>query len=479
MSVPNRIRLLAATFVLTLLATPIARADDARMHPGLQWRACGDGLHCATMEVPLDYSDPDGGTIRIAVIRRSATDSAHRAGSLVVDPGGPGVSGVEFVRDNADYFSPAVRAHYDLIGFDPRGVAASTRVHCGDGPYDPPEPLPVPPTADALAAIAHSHTTYGLRCREVGGPLAEHVDTASTARDLDRLRAALGLSTLDYYGISYGTLLGITYARLFPGRIGRMILDSVEDHSLPYQDTVVEQALSRQAAFDHLAHWADDRHRAPAGDFTDRYRRLVAVADRHPIPAPHVSDHTPVTGVDIELAVYAALARPEGWAGIVAAVDQADHGDASSIHDALFGLTDADTLASVRTIACSDFPGPSLDAIGFAAVSAGLRAIAPTQVRGVLTDQLRCYGWPLPVADPPDATHAHTANPVLILGTTTDPITPYPAAVRAQQLVSGSILLTRNGVGHGVYGRDPGITAAADQYLLAARPSTTPGIPDR
>src|SRR4051794_2732038 len=226
--------LLVAAFGAAVPAATVAAAPAPPV-PHLQWVSCGAPYQCATAKVPLDYDQPTGATISLALVRLPATDRAHRIGSLFINPGGPGGSGVGLVHEGAAQviFSNEVRARFDIVGFDPRGVAASTPLRCfksiddenalvGGVPYFPFKQGEIGPFVTAFAK-------FGQACARNGGPILRHMSTANVARDLDLLRQAVGDAGLTYDGVSYGSFLGTTYANLFPGKVRALIVDGVLD----------------------------------------------------------------------------------------------------------------------------------------------------------------------------------------------------------------------------------------------------------
>jgi len=252
----RRVRVAAAVVAATLLlsgcvswfqaprpsatSTPTGEDVPAELapfyHQVLRWTGCGGGLQCTTATAPLDWAQPAGDTIELALIRQPAT-GGHPRGSLLVNPGGPGGSGVDFIRDSIDFAtSDTLQREFDVVGFDPRGVGASTPIDCtsDDAGLDAfiYGIVPGERGSDAwIAASEQKNRAFGQGCLEHTGALLEHVDTVSAARDLDLLRAVLGDATLDYLGYSYGTYLGARYAELFPGKTGRLVLDGAIDPS--------------------------------------------------------------------------------------------------------------------------------------------------------------------------------------------------------------------------------------------------------
>ena len=234
----GRFVLVVATALLMslLLALPAAAQDQAK-HPAvpqLVWSDCDDGFECATAQVPLDYDDPVGVSISLALIRLPATEPNQRIGSLFVNPGGPGNSGVQYVRESARSVYPSqVQARFDIVGMDPRGVASSTPVRCFDSDEEQQaffadyDVLPVGQAA--LDAAVAKTADLARRCDELSGWLLDHLSTANVARDLDLLRRAVGDDGLTYAGYSYGTYLGATYAAMFPRHVRAMALDANSD----------------------------------------------------------------------------------------------------------------------------------------------------------------------------------------------------------------------------------------------------------
>jgi pimeloyl-ACP methyl ester carboxylesterase len=231
---------LVAGLVATLLAVPTAAAIPATATPAaaarvpqVRWADCGDGFQCATAQVPLDYDRPQGAQISLALIRLPAGDPARKLGSIFLNPGGPGASGVDFVRgDGRSLFTEQVRARFDLVGFDPRGIIRSTPLRCFATLEQaiavlPPFPFPVTRAEERIWVQANRR--LAAACAQRGGPIIDHMATADAARDLDLLRRAVGDKRLSYVGYSWGSYLGTTYANLFPSKVRALTVDGVLD----------------------------------------------------------------------------------------------------------------------------------------------------------------------------------------------------------------------------------------------------------
>jgi pimeloyl-ACP methyl ester carboxylesterase len=229
-----RIRRGATALAVSLAALAALGAGTAHASAGkIGWGKCHGQFQCGTLQVPLDYSKPNGATISLAVVRLPATDRAHRIGSLFLNPGGPGGSGVDFtIFAGPDLYTPEVRARFDLVGFDPRGIARSTALRCfgSDKQWGPAfQNVAFPLTSDELQAWIAADRYLVDACDRRGGSIADHMATADVARDMDRLRAAVGDAQLTYAGVSYGSYLGVTYANLFPNRVRAVVVDGVLD----------------------------------------------------------------------------------------------------------------------------------------------------------------------------------------------------------------------------------------------------------
>ena len=331
--------------VLGLIAAPSALAAP------LDWSDCGDGLQCATAAVPLDYDKPSGEQISLAVIRRPADDPSRRIGSLFVNNGGPGNSAVDFVRRDAEaVYSPEVLARFDVIGMDPRGVGGSTPVRCGFLEALPPFPV----GHDEERAFADAKAELGQRCLARSGDLLDHLSSANVARDLDRLRAAVGDPKLSFVGHSYGTVVGATYANLFPGRVRAIVLDSVLDPAA-YTRGLGPMSLrvgSQRATSDTLRFFlesckaAGERCAFSAGDPVAEFDRLMTRLREGP-----VLGFTYAQAVD---GVRGALSFPPVWASLAAELAAVRDGAPAS----RLAAEEDEGQAALEAIACSETDNP-------------------------------------------------------------------------------------------------------------------------
>lgn len=444
----------------------------------LVWTSCGGATQCAAVEVPLDHDDPGGDRITLAIKRVSASEVGARIGSLVLNFGGPGASGVDLVEGfAATAASPALRARFDLVGFDPRGVGRSAPVDCVDDP-----------DLDALRSAQHERTDTGLEryraaaadvaaeCARRVGPVLGEVDTANTARDLDILRAVLGDERLNYLGYSYGTLLGATYADLFPQRTGRLVLDGALDPTLGWAEFNLAQATEFERSIGTYVDACLAEPGCPlSGDRAAAVGQVEALLDRavtHPLPTSEDRELTaPLAATGILVALYDASLWPVLTDALAQALEMDDGTTLLFLADAIAGRqpdgTYSSNLIEAQTaITCLDFPMDH-DEASMADAAAALDEASPTFGALLGHSEVKCHAWPHGPTREPGPINASGAAPILVLGTTGDPATPYAwSRALADQLDSGH-LLTWVGQGHTAYGRaNSCLHDAVDAYLL-------------
>jgi pimeloyl-ACP methyl ester carboxylesterase len=443
----------------------------------LRWRDCSGGFECARLEVPLDYARPAGQTISIAVVRLPADDPR---GSLLLNPGGPGASGIDYARAADIVVSREVRQRYDIVGFDPRGVGRSAPVSCLSG-AELDEFLAIdgsPDTAEEEQALLRDWSALGAGCVERRPRVTAHMGTRDAARDMDILRAALGDRRLNYLGKSYGTYLGATYAELFPRRVGRVVLDGMLDPAATGQEVVAGQAAGFQLAFRAFLADCVQRSSCPlTGDVDAAERqvgRLLAEVDAQPLRGER---GRPVTQALAVLGIAAALYDEGSWSLLRQALGEALRGNGYT----LLGLADfysdrgprgrytTNAVEALYAVNCLDRPeSTELDA--YRETAAELSRSSPVFGSFIAWGSLPCATWPVPPQGEPHAIAATGAKPILVVGTTRDPATPYAwARSFARQLDSGR-LLTFVGDGHTAYRRGSScVDEAVDAYLLEGR----------
>ena len=461
----------------------------------LQWYPCDDGddveetkdgrFSCALAEVPLDYSAPDGQTIQIALKKRSATKQA--VGTLFVNPGGPGGSGLTLVDSADGYFSDNLISVYDVVGFDPRGVGASTAVDClTDAELDEnrsgqDEPQVAELTAEeAQAQVVQQTTEYEAACeRRTQTPgLLDHIDTISAARDLDVLRATVGDSALTYLGYSYGTYLGATYAELFPSNVGRLVLDGAIDPTLSAGEMSLGQAKGFENALRAFVEDCQAGNGCPLkGGVDNGVKQVQDFLQRAATsPVPTADPDRPLTYSLAESAIIGVLYQDESWPVLAEALNQAmlqDDGSAMLYIADLLSSRNTDGTYSgngdevISAINCLDFPVAG-DPASWQAEAEALVEASPTFGADLAYSDLYCQTWGHPSTRERAEIHASGAAPILVVGTTGDPATPYEWSQALAKQLDSAVLVTWEGNGHTAYGRAGNcVTTAVDGYLLA------------
>lgn len=443
----------------------------------LAWETCDEG-ECAMLEVPLDYADPGGQTIRLAVARQRATDG-DPIGSLLLNQGGPGGSGVDFLDYATELVSDDVQARYDLVGFDPRGVQHSQpEVTCLTAPkmdellaYDPDYSTP-----EGVQRSIDLYADFSAACLEHTGPVLGHVDTVSAARDMDVLRAVLGDTDLSYLGFSYGTQLGATYAGLFPDRVGRLVLDGAVDPTLTTEESTLAQAVGFESALRAYVTDCQGGARCPLTGSVDegmgQVRELLDRATAEPLPT---GTDRPLTGALAFSGVAVTLYSQSYWtyltSALTAAIEQGDGSILLTLSDSYYGREADGTYSSNQTeafwsVGCADSRA-SADLDDMAAEAVEIEEAAPTVGSYFTYGGVICAGWPVPLVGGLDDYSAPGAAPILVIGTTNDPATPYAQAQALAELLSSGTLLTYEGEGHTAYGSSNDcVTQNVDGYLL-------------
>jgi pimeloyl-ACP methyl ester carboxylesterase len=457
----------------------------------VKWRGCGRGvpssLQCGTLSVPLDYSHPRGAKITLGFNRLRAQDQAHRVGSLIVNPGGPGGPGSSVVAVEAagrHLWHPALHQRFDLIGMDPRGTGMSTPIRCRPAAYNQPVSL-FPRTALEFRRLTTWARAFGESCRKATGPLLGHVDTASVARDMERLRRALGDGKLNFLGLSYGAHLGFAYAERYPKQIRTMALDGISNHSTSINTLFSDTAAAYEDTFNRFGAWCAQTSSCPlhGRDVLGLFDTLVQQADQQPIPAPECADGScrkAVTGGELRMNALNMLLVKDGvpaigipaWTDFATALGRAEQGDASLFSSHIAQSSRDDPFAGLA-INCSDYPRDVVGYDDFAAKSLLGRVLAPhTQgASEAWLGILGCMRWPVPVANPPHRPAVSGAPPILVAASTHDPSTPYVWAQQLRDDLPGGVLLTRDGDGHTSSWLSGGRTQdAIARYLITRKP---------
>jgi pimeloyl-ACP methyl ester carboxylesterase len=429
-----------------------------------KWANCQGGFECATVKVPLDYAKPGSGDdVKLALIRLPARNKSQRIGSLLTNPGGPGGSGVEFVRGNAMSFSQALRERFDIVGFDPRGVGGSAPVRCLTGKqldrYFATDSSP--DDQNEVGTLLQQGRQFAGGCQARSARMLPYVGTINAARDMDVLRAALGDKQLTYFGASYGTYLGAFYAEQFPKNVRALVLDGAIDPKLSAQQINLEQAKGFERALrafaTDCAQSADCALGNDADAVLDKISELLARADKTPFNNG-LGDGRVVNEPMAATGIAAALYQKEAWPTLRLALSRAaDANDGTLLLKLADLLTErkedgtySNLMESNMAVNCVDKPFPT-DPRTYASGAEAAKKAAPRFGAFIVWGSLPCAYWPAKTVQEPRALAAAGAKPILVIGTTRDPATPYSwAKGLADQLKSG-VLLSLDGDGHTAY----------------------------
>ena len=442
----------------------------------IQWSPCENNLECADVTVPVDYAKPDGDTIKLAVARLKGHNATR---NLLVNPGGPGASGIDLVRDaGSSMFSDKLRGAYNLIGWDPRGVKRSAPVKCLDAAgQDAVRQLNLDDsTDDGLAQSFVEQKKVIDACVANTGPILAHTDTVSSVRDMDILRAVVaGQTKLDYAGFSYGTLLGATYAGLFPDRVGKFMLDGAVDPALGERELTLGQAKGFENALRAYVRSCISKSGCPLtgteDDAVGQIQTLFQSVQEQPMQS---GDGRLLPITDFVNGFILPLYNDQSWPALTQALARAFRGDGSGMMRLADQAADREqngTYSSNGSWAfmaynCLDYPTAS-DTASMRTEAEQLAQASPTFGEFFAYGGVNCRDWPYKPVRTPAAVHYTGSSQILVLGTTGDPATPYPWAVSLRSELGNAALLTWNGEGHTAYGRGSTcVDQAVESFLV-------------
>ena len=489
----------AATAVVTLLlsgcvswfraptassstSTPTGEKVAANLEPFysqvLNWKSCSSGMQCTTLNAPMNWKDPGQASIKLALIRKPATGA--RLGSLLVNPGGPGASGYDFVRDNVDYATDkTLQANYDIVGFDPRGVGHSSAVNCGAATvldhfnYDI---VPGQYGSDAwIANLEQENAGFGADCLKNTGPLLQYVDTVSAARDLDLTRAVLGDKKLNYLGYSYGTFLGATYAELYPKKTGRLVLDGALDPATTDFEVTDIQAKGFESAFRAYLKSCIGQKDCPfTGTVDQAMSDTGKILDQLQASPLQNSDGRMLGANTMFVAIILPLYNKDNWpylntlfAEVRKGVTTTAFALADSYNDrAANGTYNSNSTEAFVSINCLDYVSDS--SLGTMRTQAAqLAKDAPTFGPRMAYGGTSCAKWPFAATRVRGPIEAKGSADILVVGTTNDPATPYVWAKNLAGELEHGHLVTYHGEGHTAYNKSNScVNNAVDDYFV-------------
>ncbi|MGZ4703819.1 MAG: alpha/beta hydrolase [Acidimicrobiales bacterium] len=449
-------------------ATPGTGAPDTTVAAGgtdpvpqpIAWTPCHGELQCATLTVPIDYDDPSVGTIGLAVVRRPARYPDRRVASLIVNPGGPGGSGVGMVLRG--YGTDGLNDRLDIVGWDPRGTNGSAPLGCASGASAFASLDPSPNDDAAQARLDDAAAAIAADCGARGGPLLQHMDSTNTARDLEQLRLATGGEPLTYVGYSYGTAIGLSYADRYPTHIRAMVLDGVVQ---PDQD-LSQMLLGQTVAFDQqLQRTLDDcdhDRSCPVHGASATYDRVVARVEHAPLPT---TDGRALGPSDLATAAIESTYDPSLTDPFLGALADADAGDGSAMMALADQYRDSAGYSGYVGVVCVDSPHP-VGAASWRQFADRLAAASPRFGAAIANEVLPCAFWPAPVTQQPHTVTAEGSPPIVVIGNTGDPATPYGQAEDVARHLQHGVLVTVDARGHTSGGNSPCASSIVQRYLV-------------
>ncbi len=466
-------------------STPTGEDVSAELAPFysqvLQWSACDSGFQCATATAPLDWNDPSRDSIELALIRQPATGGSA-LGSLLINPGGPGASGVDLVSESIDYAtSERLQQSFDIVGFDPRGVNRSSAVSCYDDPAKFDEyiygiAVNERGTDAWIEEVTAASAQFSADCLTHTGELLGYVDTISAARDLDLLRAVLGDEKLNYLGFSYGTLLGAVYAQLHPGKTGRLVLDGAVDPTVSPFDLSATQAMGFESALRaYLAEClttAECPFRGSVDSAMAEVRTLLDSLDRSPM---RNSDGRQLGSGTMFISIILPLYNADSWPALGDLFTEVMAGDAEYaffLADLYYDRAQDGTYANNSTeaflsINCLDYPTDN-DVATMRAEALELERLAPVFGHLMSWGGTGCAEWPFPPTAQRAPINAAGSADILVIGTTNDPATPYVWSENLANQLENGHLVTYQGEGHTAYNKSNAcINNTVDDFFIS------------
>ena len=480
----------AATASGTATSPAPTSPSAAQNHPGelaafytqaVDWKPCeGSPAHeCTRIEVPVDYAEPDGDTFEVALRKVPALDPSKKVGTLFLNPGGPGASGLEYAQFSSFVFSKAVRTAYDVVGFDPRGIGQSDAVTClSDEDMDLLfENDPTPDDDAERAKLLGDANAITERCAKAGGERALHLSSTEVARDLDVMRALVGDERLNFFGVSYGTFLGALYADLFPERVGRFVLDSAVSPNQTDQQELGYDVQGFESSMDAFIEWCVSRDDCALGTDADGARDRIAAllddVDRRPLETSR-GDIESIGEGWLGFAIFMCLYSEDYWPTLNKGLAEAFEGRGDILLAHAMTIVGRSTsgeygagsyLQAMIPVRCADWPSSSLEELATQSRRARTEHPLWSRMTGLQYDN--CGTWPGEVRKPSGTTLGKGAAPIIVIGNLRDPATPIGGTKQLAADLASGILVTSDHDGHGTYyAGNPCVDSIVDGYLV-------------
>lgn len=432
----------------------------------VQWKPCDIDVKpfdCATVSVPLDYDHPDGRKIDLALKRRPATDKANRIGTLFFNPGGPGGSGVELLDEISKDLDTNVLARFDVVGWDPRGVGESAPLSCDEGYndfFDQDLGATHPPQSVNDAA-----KKWADLCERKNGDLLPYLGTIDVTRDLDVLRAAVGDDKITFAGFSYGSLIGLMYAELFPSHIRALLIDGIVDPTLDPETAVIRQSKSVDEALARFVDWCKGDAACPLKpDPESALDHLRSQAEKDPLTATVNGRGIFLNSTYLNLGLITATYDSTLWPQLAKAVDEGLKGNSVALAQFVKAYLNSAAPSLNMAVGCLDSATPSGDA--FEKIVVDVAAVAPDTGAFNANSGRPCLFWPVPPKPIPSEYHGHGTPPIMVWGTTGDNATPYENAVKMAKTLDNARLVTLDANRHTAVGGNECVTKLQGDYLL-------------
>lgn len=455
----------------------IVRSDAAGSDSTFAWVSTGPGLEQGQFDVPFDRDDPNAGFFTLSVTRRQASNPSQRIGTLLVNPGGPGVGGSYLAESAEFYFGEQILDSFDIVGWDPRGTGSTTpTLDCIDD-YDPYFSIDSSPdTQQERDRIVEAAIDFGKACESRSAAILPFVSTEDSARDMDAIRQALGETQISYFGFSYGSELGVTWATLFPDTVRAMVIDGAADQTVDYLQQNLEQAAGFDDSFETFLSDCSARTQCAFhnnGDAAGAFDRLSAEADADPVAGP--TGRPDITHGVLIQAVADAMYSQSYWPGLERALDDLRNGDGEGIlalYDDYYGRQPDgsydNSLEAYFAIGCLDDPGTKDPAVLFD-LQDEFADVAPRIGPSYILELQFCAAWPVPAA-PPVGVDAAGAGPIVVVGTTGDPATPLVSTRKMADALEDGRLVVVTAEQHTGYGLNQCVNETVDTYLVTLQP---------